>query len=197
MFSRRLATFVLGIWMGCCALVDFLALEGHRVVTQLLDSPSADVRDILNKAGNAAIGPLMHHAASEQTRALMATWEAAQLVIALIMLVTLIVTEQRKILAILMCAAMTLLVLIQHFAITPEMNILGRSVDFQAESTSFTVRSQAWTLTQMYGGLETFKLVIGGVLASYFFGMESTVKRGRNRRTRATDQVLGASASNR
>ena len=95
-----------------------------------------------------------------------------------------------------MTAAMALLVLIQHFAVTPELSILGRSVDFQSESASFSVRAQAWTLTQIYGVLETIKLVIGGVLASYFFAMESTVKRGKNRRTRMTDQVLGASASN-
>ena len=182
--------------MGCCGLVDFLALEGHRIVTLVLDSPTADVRDILKKAGDAAVGPLLHHAASEQTRALLSAWEDAQLLIGLIMLVILILTDQRKILAIAMTAAMALLVLIQHFAVTPELSILGRSVDFQSESASFSVRAQAWTLTQIYGVLETIKLVIGGVLASYFFAMESTVKRGKNRRTRMTDQVLGASASN-
>jgi hypothetical protein len=190
MFSRRLATFVLGIWMGCCALVDFLALEGHRIVTLVLDNPNADIRDILKNAGDAAVGPLMHHAASEQTRALLSAWEGAQLVIALIMLVILILTEQRKILAIVMTAAMALLVLVQHFAVTPELSILGRSVDFLSESASFSVRSQVWTLTQLYGGLETLKLVIGGVLASYFFAMESTVKRSKTRRTRASDDLL-------
>jgi hypothetical protein len=191
MFSRRLATFVLGIWMGCCALVDFLALEGHSTIAAVLDNPTADVRDILKKAGDAAVEPLLHHAASEQTRSLLNGWENAQLIIALILLVVLTLTDQRKILAILMAGTMTLFVLVQHFWITPDLSILGRSVDFQAPSASFSVRAQVWTLTQIYGGLETLKLVVGGILTSYFFAMESTVKRSKTRRTRAGDEVLG------
>jgi hypothetical protein len=192
MFSRRLATFVLGIWMGCCALVDILALEGHRITRQVLDSPSPDVKGVLAKAGDAPVGTLLHHVDSEQTRATFETWEDAQMLLALAMAVMLVFTDQRKILAIAMCAAMGLVVLVQHFGVTPDLNILGRSVDFLAEAASFNVRTQAWTLTQIYGALETFKLVIGGVLASYFFGMESTVKRSKSRRTRTGDELVNA-----
>ncbi len=191
MFSRRLATLVLGIWIGCCVLVDFLALEGHRIITRLLDNPTPDVKDILTKAENLAIGPLMHHAASERARSLLNAWENAQLVLGLAMLAILILTDQRKILAILMSAAMAFLVLIQHFFVTPDLSILGRSIDFLAESASFSVTVANLTLTQIYGALETLKLVIGGVLASYFFAMESTVKRGKTRRMRASDEMLG------
>jgi hypothetical protein len=192
MFSRRLATFVLGIWMGCCALVDILALEGHRIANLLLDSPGPDVKGVLTKAADAQVATLLHHMASEQTRAIFDNWEQAQLVLALAMLVTLVFTDQRKILAVLMCAAMAMLVLVQHFVVTPDLNSLGRSADFLAEAGSFSIRAQTWTLVQIYGGLETLKLLIGGVLASYFFGMESTVKRSKMRRSRSSDPVLDA-----
>jgi hypothetical protein len=33
----------------------------------------------------------------------------------------------------------------------------------------------------MYGGTEVLKLITGGVLASYFFAMESVVKRRKGR----------------
>jgi hypothetical protein len=192
MFSRRLATFVLGIWMGCCALVDILALEGHRITRQVLDNPSPEVKGVLTKAGDAPVATLTHHVASEQTRATFETWEQAQMILALIMVIMLVFTDQRKILAIAMCGAMFLVVVAQHFGVTPDLNIVGRSADFLAENASFNVRTQIWTLTQIYGALETFKLVVGGVLASYFFGMESTVKRSKSRRTRASDEVLNA-----
>jgi hypothetical protein len=193
MFSRRLATFVLGIWMGCCALVDILALEGHQIATQLLDSPSPDVKAILSKSGDSGVGTLLHHAASEQTRQTFDTWEQTQLVLACTMIVMLMFTDQRKILAIAMCAMMALVVGIQHFGITPELNMLGRNTDFLADAASFNLRSQAWTLAQLYGVLETLKLMIGGVLASYFFGMESTIKRSKSRRARTGGEMLGAS----
>jgi hypothetical protein len=195
MFSRRLATFLLGIWMGCAVWVDFLALEGHRAAARILDVPGTDAAAVITKAGEAAVvGPLLHHLAAEQIRTNLRNWETAQLVIALLMLVLLVFTDQRRTLAIAMSAAMGLLVLIQHFGVTPDLNILGRSVDFQPESASLTVRAEIWKLTQVYGVLETLKLAIGGVLASYFFAMESTVKRSRNRRTRTTDDALSLPA---
>ena len=192
MFSRRLATFLLGIWMGCCVLVDVLSLEGHRTAARILDNPSQEAHTILTKIGEAPAGVLLHHLAAEQVRATMENWEVAQIVLTLAIIVSLVFTDQRKLLAIVMSAAMGLTALIQHFAITPELSLLGRSADFLAESASFSLRSQMWTLTQVYGVLETLKLVIGGVLASYFFAMESTMKRGKTRRTRASDEALSA-----
>jgi hypothetical protein len=194
MFSRRLATFLLGIWMGCCMLVDALALEGHRVAARILDVPILEAKAALTKAGEAPIGPLLHHLASEQVRAMLETWGAAQLLLAVFLLLLLALTDQRKILAVLMAAAMGLLASAQHFGITPDLNILGRSADFLPETASFSTRTQIWTLTQLYGVMEIVKLLIGGVLASYFFAMESTVKRSKSRRTRADDEALSAQA---
>ncbi len=193
MFSRRFATFLLGIWMGCCVLVDALALEGQRIATRILDIPIIEAKAALTKSGDAPIAPLLHHLASEQVRATVENWETAQLVIFAAMLVLLVLTDQRKILAVILATAMGLLTLIQHYGITPDLNILGRSLDFLAESAAFTVRAQVWTLTQIYVVLETIKLLTGGLLASYFFAMESTVKRSKTRRTRSEDAALAAS----
>lgn len=193
MFSRRFATFLLGIWMGGCVLVDVLALEGHRVATRILDIPIIEAKAALAEAGTAPIAPLLHHQASEQVRATLVTWETAQLIILGVMLVVLVLTEQRKVLAVVLATAMGLLTLIQHFGVTPDLHILGRSLDFLAESAAFTVRAQVWTLTQIYAVLEVLKLVTGGVLASYFFAVESTVKRSKTRRSRSDDPALAAS----
>ncbi len=194
MFSRRLATFLLGVWVGCCVLVDVLALEGHRIATRILDIPILEAKTAITKAGDAPIAPLLHHLASEQVRATMESWEEAQFVLALAILVLLVLTDQRKPLAIGGAALMGLIAVIQHFAVTPDLTVLGRSVDFMAEAASFSTRAQMWTLTQVYGVLEMLKLVVGGVLASYFFAMESTVKRSKLRRTRSSDESLSASA---
>lgn len=193
MFSRRFATFLLGIWMGCCALVDVLALEGHRIATRILDIPIIEAKAALTKAGDAPVGPLLHHLASEQVRATIENWETAQMILFAAMLVLLVFTDQRKILAVILATAMGLFTLIQHFAVTPDLSILGRSLDFLPESAAFTVRAQVWTLTQIYTVLETVKLLTGGVLASYFFAVESTVKRAKTRRTRTDDATLAAS----
>lgn len=193
MFSRRLATFLLGIWIGGSILIDMLALQGQRVVNRILDNPNADVQAQLSKGGGDAAQILMRHVASEQTRANLNYWESAQLVLALAMGVALVFTDQRKPLAIGLCGVMALLVVIQHYAITPDLSALGRQADFLPEASAFSVRTQIWTRTQTYGVLEALKLVFGGGLASYFFAMESTVRRARGRARRNEESSLTAS----
>jgi len=194
MFSRRLATFLLGVWMGCCIFVDLLALERQRVANRILDIPMAEAKAALTAAGDAPVGPLLHHLANEQVRSTMESWETAQFVLAAAILVLLIFTDQRKLLAIAGTAVMGLIVVIQHFFVTPDLNILGRSVDFATETAAAVVRPDIWSLTQGYGILEMLKLLAGGALASYFFGMESTVKRSKLRRTRSTDDAFSTAA---
>ena len=195
MFSRRVATFLLGIWIGGCLLVDVLALEGHRIAGRILLSPSPEAQAILKVTGDAPASALLHHLASEQTRANLGNWEIAQIVLVIAMAVPLIVTDQRKWGAVAMVGAMGLLTLIQMYGISPSLNSLGRQADFQGEAAPASLQTQIWTMTRMYGLVETLKLLIGGALASYFFAMESVVRRSKSRRTRADDEVFSASAA--
>jgi hypothetical protein len=194
MFSRRIATFLLGMWIGCCALVDVLALQGDRMATRVLAVPNPDVRTILTTTGDAGPSILLHHLANEQTRANVEGWEVGQLVLALTIIVALVFTDQRKGMAIALCGVMGVLTLIQHYGITPGLNMAGRQADFMAEATAFNLRSRIWSLTQMYGAVEALKLILGGLLASYFFAMESTVKRSKSRKSRAGDEILSVHA---
>jgi hypothetical protein len=188
MFNRRLATFLLGIWIGCCLLVDAQALQQNRVASRVVDNPTEPARALIQAAGAEPAGQLLRHAAGEQVRSTLAGWEQMQGVIAAAMLVLLIVTDQRKPIAIGLCALMAALVAAQHFVIGPEWASLGRELDFLAEQASFSMASRNWTLTQMYGAAEVVKLLAGGALASYFFAMESVVKR-RKSRSRADEDV--------
>jgi hypothetical protein len=181
MFTRRVALFLLGIWIGCCLLVDFQALQRNRVATRVLDNPAEQARTDMLKAGPEASGRLLRHLAGEQVRDTLTTWEQAQYVIGAAMILLLVFSAQRKPIAIGMCGLMTLLVFVQHQMITPELSYVGRALDFTPEAASFSLATRSWTLTQMYTGSEVVKLLAGGALASYFFAMESVVKRRKSR----------------
>jgi hypothetical protein len=167
-----------------------MALQGLRITEQILTNPAPEAKAVLSMIGEAPATGLLRHQANEQTRANLETWEGAQIVITLTMIVVLVFTDQKKPAAIAMCLAMGALVVIQHYGITPGLNFLGRQADFLAQKASFAVQTQMWTMTRTYGALEMLKLVIGGVLASYFFSMESTVKRSKSRRVRTDDAML-------
>lgn len=181
MFSRRLATFLLGIWLGGCLLIDLMALQDQRTVNRLLANPSAEARERLVKSEDGSAELLLRHLAKEQTRANLSDWEFAQMVLCLTIVVLLTFTDQRKPLAIGLCASMGLLTIIQHQIFGPDLSFLGRQADFLPEAAAFNVRTQLWARTQGYGFVEALKLLAGGTLASYFFGMESTVRRSRSR----------------
>ena len=187
MFTRRVALFLLGIWVGCCLFVDALALQRNNVANQILDNPTEQARIDINKAGPEGVGRLLRHLAGEQVRSSLNGWEQAQGVLALLMIVMLVFTEHRRPLAIGGCGVMALLAFIQHFMITPEWSYVGRELDFLGDKASFSTATRAWTLTQMYGATEVLKLVAGGVLASYFFAMEAPIKRRKTRSKSADD----------
>jgi hypothetical protein len=191
MFTRRVATFLLGVWIGCCILVDLFALQGNQTADRIIGSQTNEIRDLVAKAGIANITPLLHHFAGERVRALIDNWEPAQIVIAFVMIVLLVFTDQRKFVALACTAIMMIITVIQHFFITPDWIVLGRQADFLPEAASFSVRTQMMTLTQAYGALEIVKLLIGGGLASYFFVMESA-KRSRRKESRRDEDLAPA-----
>ncbi len=191
MFTRRVATFLLGVWIGCCLLVDLFALQGTQVADRIIDSQATEVRELVTKAGAANVTPLMRHFAGERVRGLIDNWEPAQLVLAVVMIILLVFTDQRRIIALSITAIMAILTVVQHFFITPDWILLGQQADFLPEAASFSVRSQLWTFTQAYGALEIVKLLLGGALASYFFVMESTK---RSRRKAREEDALNATA---
>jgi hypothetical protein len=181
MLSRRVATFLLGIWVGCCLFADALALGSSVAASRVLNQPQvAQARAAIDKAGEAAAG-LLRHAVNEHVRVVIDGWEFAQLLLAALTVLLLGVAAQRKPLAVGVCVVMGAIAAVQHFFLTPELNSLGRQLDFPSEEAPLSLATRAWSLRQMYGGAEMVKLVLGGALASYLFVMESVVKRGHGR----------------
>jgi hypothetical protein len=169
------------MWIGGCLLVDALALERNRAANRILDNPADQARSDITQVGREASSRLLHHLAGEQARDTFSGWEQAQGLIGISIVLLLVFSDQRKPIAIGMSGLMAVLVAAQHLMITPELSYTGRILDFSSERASFDVAARYWTLTQMYGGTEVLKLITGGVLASYFFAMESVVKRRKGR----------------
>jgi hypothetical protein len=173
--------------MGCCLLVDMQALQRNRVANTILDNPADGARPDITKAGVDVSARLLRHLAGEQVRDTLSTWEMIQGLIAAGIVVALVFSEQRKPIAIGMCGAMGVIVFIQHLMILPELAYTGRMLDFNQERASFELATRYWSLTQMYGGTEIVKLLVGGALASYFFAMESVVKKRKSRSRNHTE----------
>jgi hypothetical protein len=190
MHTRRIVTFLLGIWMGCSLLLGFLTLENFRSPNLVLSSPAAAEAKMIEKLGPEDSRLLLRHLAMEQSRSYLALWEDAQMVIGITLLLLLLMSSQTRMFPILMALAMLLVVLFQHFAVLPEMTFRGREADFPPGSASIEIQARVWTLGQIYVGLEALKLIVGGILASYLFVFYADPTRSKTRRRSSARRAI-------
>ena len=183
MLPRRIATFLLGAWMGCSILILVVVLQNPRSAGMLVSNPVEEARPLVEKLGAAEAQTLLAHYANEQSRAYLANWELAQLVFGVVMLAALIFSGQRWVIPATLTLAMCGLVLFEHFGISPDLLFYGRQADFVRAEASYSLESQLWTLTRTYGAAEAIKLLCGGTMASYLFVTQPGSRAKKRRRS--------------
>jgi hypothetical protein len=192
MLSRRVATFLVGAWIGCGILLAIVVLQNARGAEQLMTNPSDPAKVLFIKVGEEDANLLLRYHSAEQNRGYMSTWEVAQIVLGLALAGILTLSSQRRLLPVILSGGMLLLVVFQHFGLTPELAFQGRLSDFLPDESAFSARARIWTLTQVYAGSEAIKLLLGGVLASYLFAANSGTRvRKRRRSSEDAEPAIG------
>lgn len=194
MLPRRFATFLLGIWLGCCLLVDFISMQTGRISERFLSSPGDEAHRLMGKADPASTAALLNYISHEETRSLAGQWEVAQLVLAISIGILTVFSDQKRPIPILMCVAMFMLAAGQAFVITPRLIDSGQQLDLGGGGAVAALTNQFSMLAGMHAAFEGIKLLLGGALASYYFMMESTIKRSRRSsgRTRSEEIAEGS-----
>ncbi len=190
MHTRRIVTFLLGIWVGCSLLLGFLTLENFRSPNLVLSSPAQAEAKMIEKIGEDDARLLLRHLAMEQSRSYFGLWEDAQMVLGGTLLLLLLMSSQTRMFPVLMAAAMLLVVLFQHFAVLPEMIFRGREADFPPGNANIAIQARVWTLGQIYVGLEALKLIVGCILTSYLFVFYADPTRSKSRRRSSSSRAI-------
>lgn len=177
MHSTRVATFLLGAWIGCCVLIDLLALQNLRLAGAAIDSANPMVAGIIRKSGPEQLALLLHHFAAEQYRYYFPAWEGIQVPLALLLAAVLYFAAAKRWIPQMLCALMLALVLFQ-LAIQPELTFRGREADFPPGNQALGTQARVWALAEVWVGAESAKLLIGGLLTAWMIGHKSR-KRSR------------------
>jgi hypothetical protein len=164
-----MAAFLLGIWMGCSILLGLIAIENLRLPGAILAESSDPAAQIAKKVGPEDTRLLLRHQAAEQNRTYFYYWEEVEIAMGLALAICFFLGTQRQILPLVFCGLLLVLVLFEHFGITPELTYRGRQADFPPGSLAFGTQSRVWALDQVYAWVEGIKLLLGAVLASYLF----------------------------
>ena len=164
MNSRRLACFLLGLWMGGALLMAWAAAVSFNSVDRVLDRPHPVATSQFKALGRADARLLLRYQVAEQNRWYFEKWETAQIVMgALFLFFVLFATKENKV-VLLLILSMIASVVVQHILLTPAMISLGRMIDFLPPDAPSRIRSQFWVLHSFYWGMELTKWVLGLVL---------------------------------
>lgn len=186
MLPRRIATFIIGAWIGCALLMAVQALVNTVSAAESLAVVSTVGKELVETAGVDTAAHLMQFQASEQLRRHWYGWEETQGIIGLVLAFCLAISGRGKMLSLLLCGGMLAILIFQHLGVTPDLQLASRNADFT--SAGSLAQQELWKLTQLYGGLETVKLLMGGVLASYLFVAQSKPSGRRRSRKHSSSE---------
>src|ERR1700739_821445 len=128
---HRLASLILGIWLGAGVLMDFVATQNFRTVSVVMGSLDVRAVETARKVSDPdALRLLLRYFAGESNRYLFEQWEWAEMLIGLALLVVLLFCRPYQKFALSLCLLMIAVVLVQRFKLTPMITRLGRELDF-------------------------------------------------------------------
>jgi hypothetical protein len=209
MHLRRIACFLLGGWLVGSVLMLCVTSWNYDAAGDVFRSPSPEMTQMLAKLPGEEARMLLFHAANEASRSYGTVWEIAQLVIGF-STATALFLERRTRFYSAGIALMLLLVLFECFVILPQLDWVGRSVDFVSWKVYSSARDQYWNLRAVFLGIESVKLLVGtGVAAALLIARsrsrpnrpnhqeaeEATPQPVRRRRSRSTSGSSGEHAA--
>jgi hypothetical protein len=186
MHARRVACFVLGMWLGGGLLVAWLATANLKTADQLIDRASPTARLEL-KALGAAPQALLRYQASEENRANRRLWETAQLILGSVFFGLMLFGSRESKFLLGGILLLILLVALERFLVTPAVTAHWRLLDF-APGAAPGERSRYLVLETGYMAIEGAKWLLTVVLAGRIVFSRKGSGRSRDSR-RQFDQV--------
>lgn len=184
--TRRLASFLLGLWLGGSVFMTFVATQNFASVDRLLNSPDPAAAKMIRTLGLENARMLLRHQVAEQNRFYFESWEWSQIALGIALVVTLFFASKGNLWVLGFSLAMLILVIFVRVMVTPEITGLGRGIDFVPKGVPSPARDQFWRFHAAYSGIEVMKLIIGVGLVGYLFWHRAKRKsRGR----REVDEV--------
>lgn len=143
-----------------------VATQNFRSVDRLLAKPAPGAARQLGKLEPGAARVLLRHQVSEQNRWYFETWGLAGIAIGAALLLVLLFGSTEKNFTLLLALLMLLVAIVQRFALTPQIVVLGRIIDWIPIDQPSAERSRFWMLHNAFVGLELLNWALGFFLTA-------------------------------
>lgn len=158
---RTLALVLVTVWLTGTVIMTFVATQNFRTVDRILERPTPQAAPKLTALDHDTMRMLLRHLSSELNRLYFMTWNAVQLVLAVVVLALMVRAGSRleTVLALAMLA-----IAVALLGGTFRIIELGRTIDFVPRDPVPPEVARFGKLHAVYGALELVKLVVGVVL---------------------------------
>jgi hypothetical protein len=181
MHLRRIAFFLLGGWLVGSVLMLFVTSANYDAADAVLRSPPPQAAKLLSTLPREQDRMLLFFMANEASRSYNGFWGFLQLLIGFGTGVSLFLERRTRFYSA-GIGLMLLLVLFEWLVILPQLDWLGRSVDFVPWKAYSNIRDQYWNLRAVYLGVEIVKMLVGAGVVTALLIMR-TRPRGIRRET--------------
>ena len=167
MHFRRIASFVLGAWLVGSLFALYLSSGTWSATEKILTLPPPEIGKIMTQLSVEQMKGLLGYHSAELVRSCLRDWGLLQLVVGPLMLFLMLRARHVNRLILGVCGAMFIVAIFSSFVLWPEVDYLGRGLQFAPGWSANRARYLALHLT--YTILEVLKIPFGVVLAVYLF----------------------------
>ena len=166
--SMRLATFIVGMWLGGLLVMGLAIPAGFQGVDSILKSPAPQAEKLIDRLGPGDARLLMRHAVSTGNRQFFYLWGATQLALAGILLAYLAFGTSTGKVSLTLASLMFLLAVWMMVWLIPQVDKVSRALDFDRSALDGPSGETFRTLHQMFGVSELAVIALALVLLVRF-----------------------------
>ena len=166
MHYRRIVCLLLGLWFGGGLVTAWYGARSFGTVADIMNQSNPAFVMQTKSLGPAVTRQVLRFQVAEQNRWLFKSWELMQIGLGLLFFCYLLFGTTEGKFSLLVSLLMVLLTLIQRLAISPELGIIGRSMDYVPADVAAQEHAKFWLLHNAYLGMEALKYGLGVVLGA-------------------------------
>jgi hypothetical protein len=146
--------------------MDMVVTQNFRSVDRLLAKPAPSAAQQLEKLEPGDARMLLRHQVSEQNRWYFETWGKIEIALGLVVLLILLFGSTENTFSLMLALLMFLVAIVQRFALTPQMVLLGRAIDWIPIDQPSSERARFWMMHNAFVGLEIMNWALGFCLTA-------------------------------
>jgi hypothetical protein len=167
MHLRRVASFLLGAWIAGSLFALYIASNSGVAAERVIRLPPPELRPVIEALGADKAASLLHFNGAEQGRLYLHDWGRLQLLLGPALVAILAFSTRISRLALGLGGAMLVFAAFSSLFLVPEVDYLGRGLEFAPGWSADRARYLA--LQGTFSVLEVLKMALGFALAAYLF----------------------------